>query len=284
MAIDYTHADVAWSQVCVTRLAESLNAGEIGLEKPALSSETTCPLRWERPPSHWAVLLLADALLNHDFDKELLQRDAGLRGLLEQALRWLATWILQIIREPSSENDASSPLMQAMAAQRGAMLYQRFYELRMRHIQGMLLQALLGNQVRSAIVLGVDLLVDCPPHSWQDSSLAISSLVQSEHWKVDDVYPRRVSRRIQPRNDSKTYLPSWEVSSLDWGFWKKTPPVFLKAYRKFNRSSSTAYRLPCRSVTPWLCWGTREPSGNSIKPWICDIVAFGPRRDSLWRS
>lgn len=209
MAIDYTHADVAWSQVCVTRLAESLNAGEIGLEKPALSSETTCPLRWERPPSHWAVLLLADAVLNHDFDKELLQRDAGLRGLLEQALRWLATWILQIIREPSSENDASSPLMQAMAAQRGAMLYQRFYELRMRHIQGMLLQALLGNQVRSAIVLGVDLLVDCPPHSWQDSSLSISSLVQSEHWKVDDVYPR-----LLDSTDPAVLAPALDLANL----------------------------------------------------------------------
>jgi hypothetical protein len=96
-----------------------------------------------------------------------------------------------------------------MAAQRSAMLYQRFYKLRMRHIQGMLLQALLGNQVRSAIVLGVDLLVDCPPHAWQDSSLAISSMVQSEHWKVDDVYPR-----LLESTDPAVLAPALDLANL----------------------------------------------------------------------
>lgn len=225
MAIDSTQADAQWSRLCMTRLEESLNAGENGLERPVSSSATTGPLRWETPPSHAAVLLLADAILSHDFNEEVLQRDAGLRGLLEQALRWLATWMLQVIREASSENEASSPLIQAMAAQRGAMLYRRFYEMRMRHVEGMLLQALLGNQVRSAIVLGVDLLVDRPPHAWQDSSLAISSLVQSEHWNIVDVYPR-----LLDSSDPAVLSPALDLANLLFQERNVTPHPALERF------------------------------------------------------
>jgi len=190
------------------RLADSLAALEKGPKDPPSGS-----VRWQHPPSHSAVLLLADALLNHDFghdfDIEELQQVGPRRSVLEQSLRMLASWLVQVIRETKSLNEESATLFQAMAAQRGAMLYRRFYELRLRHVEGILLQALLGNPVRSAIVLGVDLLVDTPPHSWQDSSLAISSLVQSSHWQVADVYPR-----ILESSDPTVIAPALDLSNL----------------------------------------------------------------------
>ncbi len=189
-------------------LAESLIAEEKGQKEPHNG-----PVRWQRPPSHAAVLLLADAVLNHDFghdfDIEELLQVSPRRGLLEQSLRVLASWLVQVIRETRSQNEESAPLYQAMAAQRGAMLYRRFYGLRLRHVEGTLLQALLGNPVRTAIVLGVDLLVDTPPHSWQDSSLAISSLVQSPHWQVADVYPR-----LLESSDPTVIAPALDLANL----------------------------------------------------------------------
>lgn len=204
MAIDYTQTDAAWSQTCMNQLSQWLDAGANEDGKPVAG-----PVRWERPPSHAAILLLADAVLSHGFDRDSLHRAGAARGSLEQSLRWIATWIVEIIRETNAEPQENSVLLQAMAAQRGAMLYRHFYELRLRHVEGVLLQALLGNPVRSAIVLGVDLLVATPPHSWQDSSLAITSLVQSKHWAVADVYPR-----LLEASDPAVLAPALDLANL----------------------------------------------------------------------
>jgi hypothetical protein len=100
-------------------------------------------------------------------------------------------------------------LLQGLAAQRATLLYRRFYALKLRHFEGILLQILLSNSVRSAIVVGVDLLVDSPPHAWQDSSLAIGALVQSNRWDRADVYPR-----LLDSTDPAVLAPALDLANL----------------------------------------------------------------------
>jgi hypothetical protein len=148
-------------------------------------------LRWSAPPTRTGVLILAEAIANHEFDQDTLEKDHRARALLEQAIGGLANWLVDLVRESPFETDEDhSMLDQGLAAKWGAVLYTRFRSLQLRRTEGPLLQVLLTNRVRSAVVLGVDLLVEQPPNQWQDASLAISALVQSSQWKQSDVFPR----------------------------------------------------------------------------------------------
>lgn len=215
MAIDPNASDLAWSKTCITQWTHALAAGE-SQGRSFIGGARI----WEDPPSHAAVLVLADAILSLEWDKSLLEQDPSRRGVLEQSLCSLAIWLLQCVREEASTTgdppSALSPrpllrgeLLQGMAAQRSALLYLRFHALRLRHFEGTLLQILLSNSVRSAVVVGVDLLVDSPPHAWQDASLAIGALVQSNRWEVADVYPR-----LLDSTDPAVLAPALDLANL----------------------------------------------------------------------
>ncbi|MFO0011687.1 MAG: hypothetical protein ACK553_03010 [Planctomycetota bacterium] len=205
MAIDYNLSELEWSRDCEEQFTDALEAGA-----PQTGKSTARSRLWRDPPSHRAVLALTDALLNHAFDMDLLQEDHRTRGILEHALQSLAAWMIQGIREVDTELGADeATLFRAMAAHRGAMLYRRFHALRLRHCEGRLLQLLLVNPVRSAVALGIDLLVDSPPHSWQDASLAIGALVQSNRWQIADVYPR-----LLDSTDPAVLSPALDLANL----------------------------------------------------------------------
>lgn len=216
MAIDPNASDLAWSKTCITQWTHALAAGE-SPERSLIAGNRL----WTDPPSHAAVLDLADAILSFELDKSLLGQDQSRRGVLEQSLCSLAIWLLQCVREGTARADDPDPsselssalfqgaLLQGMAAQRATLLYRRFYALKLRHFEGILLQILLSNSVRSAVVVGVDLLVDSPPHAWQDSSLAIGALVQSNRWEVGDVYPR-----LLDSTDPAVLAPALDLANL----------------------------------------------------------------------
>lgn len=161
-------------------------------------------VRWLRPPSPKAAIHLADNLLHYEFETERVGQDRAARGVMEQGLRSLAAWLTDAILEPENMR-----ILQAMAAQRGAMLYARFRPLRLRHTEGPLLRTLLANPIPSAIALGVDLLVESPPHAWQDSSLAISALVQSYPWDTALVFPR-----LLESTDPAVLAPALDLANL----------------------------------------------------------------------
>jgi hypothetical protein len=186
MAIDYTSSDLDWSQTCLAHFAAAIDqAGRV----PGKSSAH--PFSWDEPPSFRAVLHLADALLGTVADGDSQQIEPRVRSIVEHAVWSIANRLLEGIRDRSVvQEPESTTLFRAMAAQRGALLYRRFHSWKLRHTEGVLLQTMLTNPVRAAVVLGVDLLVGNPPSSWQESSLAIGSLAQSNSWMVNDVFPR----------------------------------------------------------------------------------------------
>jgi hypothetical protein len=184
--MEYSSLDQVWSDTCMDHLVSAFAQ----LENTA-ETKSGLSIRWTPPPALTGALLLAETLVNHEFDQEMLRNNPCARALLEQAIGHLAHWLSDLVREsPFEAEEDQSMLHQGLAARWGAMLYTRFRSYELRRTEGPLLQILLSNRVRSAIVLGVDLLVDQPPNQWQDASLAISSLVQSNHWQPSDVFPR----------------------------------------------------------------------------------------------
>jgi hypothetical protein len=226
MTIDHTRDEDSWSQACMGQLMDALTEGTAST--PYRDSEyrdseyrdseyrdseyrDSEPLRWILPPSHEAILLLADRVLKKDLDFAALRTNPRARGVLEQGLRSLASWLVDGVQKIGTEE--SDPqrvrLFQAAAAQRGGMLYQRFRELQLRHTEGPLLRTLLANPIPSAMALGVDLLVESPPHAWQDSSLAISTLVQTFPWDVAIVFPR-----LLESTDPAVLAPALDLANL----------------------------------------------------------------------
>lgn len=199
MTIDHTRDEDSWSQACIGQLIDAMAEG---------AAE---PLRWITPPSREAILLLADRVLEEDFDFAALRTNPRARGVLEQGLRTLAGWLVDGIQEIRTEESDPQRVkwFQATAAQRGAMLYQRFRELHLRHTEGPLLRILLANPIPSAMAVGVDLLVRFPPHAWQDSSLAISTLVQAFPWDVENVFPR-----LLESTDPAVLAPALDLANL----------------------------------------------------------------------
>jgi hypothetical protein len=197
MAIDYTHADESWSQACMAQWLDAMASGR--------------SVRWARPPSHLALLHLADRMLDYEFEPTILQHDKHVRGVIELGLRFLASWLVDAVQEMKSEDrdPPSAKLFQALGAQRGAMLYSRFFGFRLQQTEGPLLRVLLANPIPSAIAVGVDLLVQSPPHAWQDSSLAISALVQSFPWDPAAVFPR-----LLDSTDPAVLAPALDLANL----------------------------------------------------------------------
>lgn len=187
MPIEFSSSDRTWAQECMERLRFALT----NLDGNSGSSDELAKILWVAPESPVAALLLADQMLAFEIDSDRLEDNPSYRAVLETAYTRLAGMLFDAIQsmDPQWEEEGVR-LVHALAGQRAASLYSRSRACGLRRSQGQLLQVLLANRVASAVSLGVDLLVDQPPTHWSDASLAISALVQSNRWKIEDVFPK----------------------------------------------------------------------------------------------
>jgi hypothetical protein len=79
-----------------------------------------------------------------------------------------------------------------------------------------LLQVLFSSGHTTAIQIGVDMLLVRPPVDWEDVSVALSPLMQSTDWKLEDVFPKLLNC-----TDPSVLAPALDVANhacvqLDW--------------------------------------------------------------------
>jgi len=186
LPIEFSHEDRMWAHECIARLEFALQTARGSRE-----NEAGRGLLWPPPETQLACLLLADEVLEIAESQENVLLNEAAKPVTERAIERLAAWLMEVVQSSTEGEDLEGEhLVQALTAQRAALLYTRFRNQGFRRTEGPLLRCLLATRVPSAVALGVDLLVQQPPREWSDAGVALSALMQSDRWRIRDVFPR----------------------------------------------------------------------------------------------
>ena len=188
--IEFSPEHQLWVLECLARLEYAL---EPSGESSNQQAQPQVQSLWREPDEWLPCLLLAQRLC----EMESVQRDQldGLgghrRALLQESLSTLATWLFQLARSsPSTFDEQTAKLVQLLASQRAYECYRSFRRYNPSKCLGLFLQTMLLSGHSASIRLAVDTLVDAPPQDWKDTAQALSILMQSTQWKLNDVFPR----------------------------------------------------------------------------------------------
>lgn len=112
--------------------------------------------------------------------------------IVERFIGATAQWTrhaIQAARTRSERTEIDEWLLLVLA-QKSAEIYFAIRAHKLIYVPGWLLQNVFLSGKSLAIRTGVDFLLQFPPSQWKDISLAISPLMQSQDWNIDDVFPK----------------------------------------------------------------------------------------------
>ncbi len=146
------------------------------------------------PPNDtdWGLLIFSWLLENIKPLWEEHRSHKPKRIVLERFVGAVAQWgrnSIQTVRRGTTQGDEHS-LALLIFAQKSAELYLAIHGKGLQYVEGWLLQNVFLSGKPVAIRMGVDFLVQAPPSNWKDVSLAISPLMQTQDWSIDDVFPK----------------------------------------------------------------------------------------------
>ncbi|MEQ1827680.1 MAG: hypothetical protein ABL921_17100 [Pirellula sp.] len=157
------------------------------LEDPSLD-QAKIAAHWDDPDDpQWSILLAHQLMMNGTLAGQLA---GGPRkhATIEQFMQNLIRWFRQANHAAATEE--SWQLQHLVLAQQVALLYSKLHGNGLQRVEGSLLQVLFASGHTTAVKLGVDYLLTIPPSNWADVSLALTPLVQSKNWSVEDVFPK----------------------------------------------------------------------------------------------
>ena len=178
---EFPEAAFEWSDVTEASLESRLFQ-----EIPA---NTQVASNWDEPDDPlWSILIARWLCEEGGPFFEETQGNSKHKAILEQFLTHLVRWFRQAISVQTPE--LSVQLQRLVLVQHVATLYRKIHGLGLLRFEGNLLQVLFASGHSTAIKLGVDFLLTIPPANWSDVSLALSPLVQSKFWNIEDVFPK----------------------------------------------------------------------------------------------
>lgn len=168
-----------WARQVFAHLESSMEAGR----------RSNTAIVWEEPTDATWSILMAHVIANSDIDwKEMLQPKSISAAIMEQFMLTLVRW-LRSIQDPE-DADPTTQLLQLSLIQQVSLLYSKLHHHGLHRTEGNLLHVLFSNRYPIAIQLGVDLLISKPPSNWTDISFALTPLMQSKTWNVEDLFPK----------------------------------------------------------------------------------------------
>jgi hypothetical protein len=156
----------------------------------SLSSPTATLPEFTAPDvPNWAIFVAHDLLENWDQHETCALESKPFAKALETLVGCLAQWLRKAAAMPA--NDSDSALIKLVAVQSATELFLKIRQSsRGSNLDGSLLQVAFASGHTTAIRMGVDLLLQTPPKTWSQSSLALSPLLQYDDWDVELVFPR----------------------------------------------------------------------------------------------
>lgn len=159
------------------------------LDEP-LEQATSRKEVWEDPDHPiWSILVASELIESAPSIRAAISENTKKRGLFERFLGALIRNFRQAIATDPGSDDLEH-LKRLVLLQHVAQLYASYQGQGLSRCEGTLLQVLFSSGHTTAIQIGVDMLLVRPPLDWEDVSVALSPLMQSHHWKLEDVFPR----------------------------------------------------------------------------------------------
>jgi hypothetical protein len=146
--------------------------------------------RWEEPDEPiWTVLVASELIDSADAMRAQVKGDPKARAHLERFLGSLIRAFRQAIWIDPGTDDLEH-LKRLVLLQHIAQLYTRLHGCGLVRCEGAMLQVLFSSGHTTAIKVAVDLLLTRPPLDWEDVSVALAPLMQSNDWDLSNVFPR----------------------------------------------------------------------------------------------
>jgi hypothetical protein len=199
---EFPESAYAWAEVTQATLQSRLDLAD------SESSPGLAPANWQEPDDpNWSILVAHWLCDSEDIFPELGEVRTKKNACLEQFLTQLIRWFRQSISQQSLDLTVLH-LQRLVLVQHVAILYTKVYGLGLSRIEGSLIQVLFASGHPTAIILGVDLLLSQSPSNWAEVSLALSPLVQSKTWDIENVFPR-----LLQSTDPSVLSPALDVAN-----------------------------------------------------------------------
>ena len=145
---------------------------------------------WEEPDDPiWSILVASELVDSANSIRAVIAKDAKKRAFFERFLGSLIRNFRQAMATDPGQDDLEH-LKRLVLLQYVAQLYASYQSQGLSRCEGTLLQVLFASGHTTAIQIGVDMLLVRPPVDWEDVSVALSPLMQSTDWKLEDVFPK----------------------------------------------------------------------------------------------
>ena len=163
---------------------------------------------WEEPDDPiWSVLVVSELIDSADSIRSLISKNPKKRAFVERFLGALIRNFRQAMAVDPGQDDLEH-LKRLVLLQHVAQLYASYQGQGLNRCEGTLLQVLFSSGHTTAIKIGVDMLLTRPPLNWEDVSVALSPLMQSNLWKLEDVFPS-----LLQCSDPSVLAPSLDVAN-----------------------------------------------------------------------